>query len=103
LKQFKSLFNLRHDQDDNSVIHNAIRAGERDQAERAAPLQVSVAQCQSMARNGAAPAPVLLMTLAAKLRLRDSDIDRIRAGIAMRFADTFVELVQPPQRRRAQP
>jgi hypothetical protein len=69
----------------------------------AALLQVSVAECQSMARNGAAPAPVLLMTLAAKLRLRDSDIDRIRASIAVRFADTLVEVVQPPQRRRGQP
>jgi uncharacterized hydrophobic protein (TIGR00271 family) len=91
-----------------------VSAAERAQAERMALLprllaeypalvQASVAQGQTMMRTGATPAPVLIVTLTAKPRLRDDDIERIRAGIAVRFTDTVIEVVQAPARRRGQP
>lgn len=84
-----------------------IGKAEREQAERTALLpqllaeypaldHVSVAQGQRMERGAVAPAAVLVVTLAARQRLRNEDIERIRAGIAVRFADATVEVVQTP-------
>jgi uncharacterized hydrophobic protein (TIGR00271 family) len=87
------------------ALHLQVTKAEREQAERAALIpqllaeystitRVSVAQGQRMARGDAAPAPVLVLTLEAQPRLRDDDLDRIRAGLAVRFAANPVEVVQ---------
>jgi len=91
------------------ALHLQITKAEREQAERTALIpqllaeypaitQVSVAQGQRMARGDAAPAAVMVLTLAAEPRLRDVDLDRIRAGLAVRFATTAIDVVQalPP-------
>lgn len=101
------------------ALHLKITKAEREQTERTALIpqllaeyrtitRVSVAQGQRMARGDAAPAAVMVLTLEAQPRLREADLDRIRAGLAVRFAASAVEVVQalPPSavgRRKAQP
>lgn len=96
------------------ALHVKIGKAEREQAERTALIpqllaeypalaQASVAQGQRMVRGAAAPEAVLVVTLEAQPRLRDADVERIRAGIAVRFAGVPVEVLQAPARRRGQP
>lgn len=102
------------------ALHLQINKAEQEQAARTAIIpqllaeypaltRVSVAQGQRMARGDAAASPVLMITLEARPRLRESDLERIRAGLAIRFAGGAVDVVQSmpasasPQRRRERP
>lgn len=102
------------------ALHLQINKAEQEQAARTAIIpqllaeypaltRVSVAQGQRMARDDAAASPVLMITLEARPRLRESDLERIRAGLAIRFAGGAVDVVQSmpasasPQRRRERP
>ncbi len=91
------------------ALHLQITKAEREQAERTALIpqllaeypaltRVSVAQGQRMVRDDTAPSAVMILTLEAQPRLRDDDLDRIRAGVAVRFATAALEVVQatPP-------
>ncbi len=97
------------------ALHLQITRAEREQAERTALIpqllaeypaltRVSVAQGQRMARGDSAPSAVMILTLEAQPRLRDDDLARIRAGVAVRFATTALEVVQAPAapRRKGQ-
>ncbi|QJE02465.1 DUF389 domain-containing protein [Massilia forsythiae] len=87
------------------AMHLQITKAEREQAERTALIpqllaeyrtitRVSVAQGLRMARGDTAPAAVMVLTLEAQPRLREEDLERIRAGLAVRFAANPVEVVQ---------
>lgn len=94
------------------ALHLQINKAEQEQAARTAIIpqllaeypaltRVSVAQGQRMARDDAAASPVLMITLEARPRLRESDLERIRAGLAIRFAGGAVDVVQSMPRQPA--
>lgn len=67
-------------------------------AEYPAITRVAVTEGRRLARADAAPADVTVLTIDAAPPLAESDLSRIRAGLAVRFAGKTVEVVQvaPP-------
>lgn len=60
--------------------------------------RITVAEGRRQARGDAAPTDTLVVTLDAQPALSDPDLQRIRAGLAVRFPDRTIEVMQsaPP-------
>jgi uncharacterized hydrophobic protein (TIGR00271 family) len=92
------------------TLHLQLGKIEEDKAEREALTQqllaeypaiarVSVSVGRRLARGETTPSDVMVVTLDAQPQLAAADLERVRAGLAVRFPDSPVEVLQstPPQ------